>query len=179
MKLFEILPLEARKQIRRRAQPEWCNPMLATLVREQFSDKEWIFEPKLDGMRCLTFRKGRKLALFSRNHIPLNDRYPEFVAPLLNEPVSNFIVDGEIVALERGISRFSLLQQRKQRHVPVFYYLFDILFLNGYDLTHLELRYRKELLRHAFSFRDPLRLSKHREAEGEAFYREACSKGWE
>ena len=152
MKLFEILPLEARKQIRRRAQPEWCNPTLATLVREQFSDKDWIFEPKLDGIRCLSFRKGRRLTLFSRNQIRLNDSYPELAGSLLKEPASEFIVDGEIVALERGISRFSLLQQRKQRRVPVFYYLFDILYLNGYDLTRVELRYRKELLRHAFSF---------------------------
>jgi bifunctional non-homologous end joining protein LigD len=179
MNAFEILPAEARKQIRRRAQPAWCNPMLATLVREQFSDKDWIFEPKLDGIRCLSFRKGRDLTLFSRNHIRLNESYPEFVAPLLKQPVSNFIVDGEIVALEHGISRFSLLQQRKQKHVPVFYYLFDVLYLGGYDLTHLEFRYRKDLLQRAFSFRDPLRVSEHRETEGEAFYREACSKGWE
>jgi bifunctional non-homologous end joining protein LigD len=177
--LFAILPPEARKQIRRRTQPAWCNPMLATLVREQFSDKDWIFEPKLDGIRCLSLRKDRQLSLFSRNHIRLNDSYPELVPPLLKQPVSRFIVDGEIVALEHGISRFSLLQQRKQKHVPVFYYLFDVLYLEGYDLTNLELQYRKELLQHAFSFRDPLRLIEYRKAEGEAFYREACRKGWE
>jgi bifunctional non-homologous end joining protein LigD len=176
---FEILPPNVRKQIRRRAQPEWCDPMLATLVREQFSDEEWIFEPKLDGIRCLSFRKGREVTLFSRNRIRLNDSYPELTAPLLKQPVANFIVDGEIVAFEHGVTRFSLLQKRKQVHVPVFYYLFDLLYLEGHDLTNLELRYRKQLLRHAFSFRDPLRFTEHRDSEGEAYYREACSKGWE
>jgi DNA ligase D-like protein (predicted ligase) len=153
--------------------------MLATLVREQFSDPKWIFEPKLDGIRCLVFRKGRKLDLFSRNHLSLNDSYPEFLAPLLKQPASSFIVDGEIVALDRGISRFSLLQRRKQQHVPVMYYLFDVLYLEGYDVTQVELRHRKELLRNSFTYKDPLRFSEHREGEGEAFYREACRKGWE
>lgn len=177
--LFGILPPEARKQIRKRPQPAWCEPMLATLVREPFSDPDWIYEAKLDGIRCLSFRKGRRVELFTRNHLSLNDSYPEFLEPLLNQPISSFIVDGEIVALERGVSRFSLLQKRKQQRVPVMYYLFDILYLDGYDVTHLELRYRKELLRNAFEYRDPLRFSKHRLTEGEAFYREACSKGWE
>jgi bifunctional non-homologous end joining protein LigD len=177
--LFTFLPPEVRKQIRRRPQPEWCEPMLATLVREQFSDPNWIFEAKLDGIRCLAFRKGRTLELFSRNRLSLNDNYSELIGPLLNQRVTSFIVDGEIVALERGISRFSLLQKRKQQHVPVMYYLFDVLYLDGYDVTPLELRYRKELLRRAFTYRDPLRFSEHRTGEGEAFYREACSKGWE
>jgi DNA ligase D-like protein (predicted ligase) len=176
---LEIVPEQARKQIRRRAQPAWCSPMLATLVREQFSDPDWIFEPKLDGIRCLAFRKGRQVNLFSRNHISFNDRYPEFVAPLMKQSAHDFIVDGEIVALQKGVSRFSLLQKRMQIHVPILYYLFDILYLDGHDLTRLELRYRKEVLERSFSFRDPLRFSKHRVARGEAFYREACSKGWE
>src|SRR5437879_3544490 len=119
--VFDILPPQARKRIRRRAQPEWCNPMLATLVREQFSDPEWIFEPKLDGVRCLAFRKAKQLMLYSRNHIRINEGYPELISPLLKEPASSFIADGEIVALEHGVSRFSALQKRKQIHVPVFY----------------------------------------------------------
>jgi DNA ligase D-like protein (predicted ligase) len=177
--IFETLPADARKQIRRGTQPEWCDPMLATLVREQFSNKDWIFEPKLDGIRCLAFRKGPKVTLFSRNHIRINDDYSEFVMPLLKQPVSNFIIDGEIVAIEHGVTRFSLLQKRKQKHVPVFYYVFDLVYFEGHDLTHLELRYRKQLLENAFSFRDPLRFSAYREAEGEAYYQEACNKGWE
>ncbi|HEY2381963.1 MAG TPA: non-homologous end-joining DNA ligase [Terriglobia bacterium] len=177
--IFNMLPATAARQIRRRTQPAWCDPMLATLVREPFSDKDWIFEPKLDGVRCLAFRKGSKLDLFSRNHIRLNDEFPELISGLLHQPASSFIVDGEIVALEHGVSRFSLLQKRKQKRVPTFYYIFDVLFLEGCDLTHLELRYRKELLEKAFAVDDPLRLSRHRGAQGESYYREACKKGWE
>jgi DNA ligase D-like protein (predicted ligase) len=153
--------------------------MLATLTREPFSDEEWIFEPKLDGIRCLAFRKGRNINLYSRNRILLNTRYPELVRPLLKQRATEFIVDGEIVAIKKGISRFELLQKRMQAHVPVFYYLFDILYLEGHDLARLELRYRKELLRSAFSFQDPLRFSEHREKDGEAFFKQACIKGWE
>jgi bifunctional non-homologous end joining protein LigD len=153
--------------------------MLAILVREEFSDRDWIYEPKLDGIRCLAFRAGRKLSLFSRNRLRLDGEFPEVAASLLQQKTSNFIVDGEIVAFEHGVSRFALLQKRKQMRVPVVYFIFDVLHLDGYDVTHLELRYRKQLLQRAFSFRDPLRFTEHRKAQGEAFFREACSKGWE
>jgi bifunctional non-homologous end joining protein LigD len=171
--------VEEHKNGRRRAQPAWVTPMLATLSREVFSDPDWIFEPKLDGIRCLAFRKGNHLNLFSRNHLRLNDRYPELVAPLLKQRAQNFIVDGEVVALEGNISRFAILQRRMLSHVPVFYYIFDILYLDDRDLTQLPQTERKQILRRTFSFRDPLRFTEHRPGAGEKFYREACRKGWE
>lgn len=76
------LPLEVRKHARKRAQPFWFSPMLATLVDEPFSRDDWIFEAKLDGERCLIFRNGKKLKLVSRNRKSLNKTYPELVAPL-------------------------------------------------------------------------------------------------
>jgi bifunctional non-homologous end joining protein LigD len=176
---FSILPPEARKQVRRRTQPNWCDPMLATLVREEFSHQDWIYEPKLDGIRCLAFRVGPRVSLFSRNCILLNDQFPEIAASLVEQNVSHFITDGEVVAFEHGITRFSLLQKRKQIHVPAFYYVFDVVYLDGYDLTGLELLHRKQLLQRAFSFRDPVRFMEHRETQGEAYFKEACSKGWE
>src|SRR5436190_24306327 len=102
--LFDALSPEARQQVRRRAQPDWCFPMLATLVRQQFSDKDWVFEPKLDGIRCLAFRKSAKLKLFSRNHLQLDATFPELIDPLSTQPVSQFVVDGEVVAIEGGVS---------------------------------------------------------------------------
>jgi len=153
--------------------------MLATLVRETLSDPGWIYEPKLDGIRCLGFRDGRQLSLFSRNRNPLEGEFPEVAKSLLKQEVWHFIVDGEVVAFDHGVTRFSLLQKRNQIHVPVFYYIFDVLYMDGYDLTGLELRYRKELLQRAFSFSDRLRHTEHRETDGEAFFREACTKGWE
>ncbi len=176
--LFDFLPETVRKKLKRRAQPDWLNPMLATLTREPFSNPEWLFETKLDGIRCLTFRKGREVRLLSRNQLSLNQGFPTISRSLIEQPL-DFIVDGEIVAIERGVSRFALLQRRMQMDVPVFYYIFDVLHIAGYDVTQLELRYRKELLRRAFSFQDPLRFSEHRETDGEAYFREACRKGWE
>ena len=83
-KLVEILDAEER-QIRRRPLPKWCEPMLATLIREGFSDREWIYEPKLDGIRCLAFRVGRKVSLFSRNRIRLDSEFPEISSALATQ----------------------------------------------------------------------------------------------
>jgi bifunctional non-homologous end joining protein LigD len=177
--LWAILPPDVRKKARRIVQPAWCNPMLATLTREPFSDPDWLFEAKLDGIRCLTFRKGEHVSLYSRNQLSLNKSFPTLVSPLAKQRVPNFIVDGEIVAMEDNVSRFELLQKRMQKQVSIFYYLFDVLYIDGHDVTQIELRYRKDLLRHAMSFKDPLRFSEHRDTEGEAYFRQACRNGWE
>src|SRR4051812_44454698 len=115
--LFRFLPADVRSKVRRRAQPAWLNPMLATLTREPFSDREWMFEAKLDGIRCLAFRKSNHVDLFSRNQLRLNDSFPLLIPALLQQPGGGFIVDGEIVAVENGVSRFELLQKRMQMRV--------------------------------------------------------------
>jgi len=179
VKALQTLPEDARKKARPGAQPSWCNPMLATLSHQPFSEPDWLFEPKLDGIRCLAFRKGRHIELFSRNQLSLNGGFPTLIPALQAQAAPDFIVDGEIVAMEGGVSRFELLQQRARRNVRVFYYLFDVLYIDGYDVTQLALIHRKQLLHDAFSFKDPLRYSRHREADGEAYFSEACRNGWE
>jgi len=62
------------------------------------------------------------------------------------------------------------------RRVPVWLYLFDLLYLDRYDTRQVPLRYRKELLRNTFDFQDSLRFTKHREKKGEVYYREACHR---
>jgi bifunctional non-homologous end joining protein LigD len=162
--------------------------MLATLTDERFSREGWLFEPKWDGVRCLVFRRGRDLRLFSRNRIRLDERYPEIMAVLHQQQTDCFIADGEIVAFKDGISSFARLQQRMQvghpssellRRAPVWLYLFDLLYLDRYDTREVPLRYRKALLRNTFDFKGSLRFTEHRETKGEAYYREACRKGWE
>jgi DNA ligase D-like protein (predicted ligase)/DNA ligase D-like protein (predicted 3'-phosphoesterase) len=164
------------------------SPMLATLAERPFSDDSWIFERKLDGERCLAFRRGDELRLISRTRKPLNRSYPELVDALLDQPVDDFIADGEIVAFDGGLTSFARLQRRMHvddpdpalvRQVPVFYYLFDLLYVNGHDLRRLTLRDRKSLLKSAFVFDPPLRLMPYRNAAGDAFFRAACQKGWE
>jgi bifunctional non-homologous end joining protein LigD len=172
----------------RRAQPRRAVPMLAVLTEERFSSKEWIFERKLDGERCLAFRRGATVRLASRTQRRLNDTYPEIAEALRAPDCDDFVVDGEVVAFEGAQTSFARLQQRMQLRDPerarrsgvrVFYYLFDLLFLDGEDVTGLPLRERKALLRRTLAFADPLRYLAHRNAEGQRFYREACRKGWE
>ena len=182
------LPAEAKARLRKVPQPTWVAPMLATLTDERFSREGWLFEPKWDGERCLAFRHGRDLNLFSRNRKRLNEKYPEIAAAFHRQEAGSFIADGEIVTFKDGVTSFAKLQQRMHvehpptdllRRVPVWLYLFDLLYLDRYDIRQVPLRYRKEVLRNTFEFRDSLRLTEHRDTEGEAYYRKACRKGWE
>jgi bifunctional non-homologous end joining protein LigD len=186
--LFNRLPAEAKARLRRRPQPEWVAPMLATLTDERFSREGWLFEPKWDGERCLVFRRGRELSLFSRNRILLNGKYPEITIAFDRQHSVSFIVDGEIVAFKNGVTSFAKLQERMQiehpsadllRRVPVWLYLFDLLYLDGYDTRRVPLRYRKKVLRNTFEYKGSLRFTEHRETQGEAYYRKACRLGWE
>src|SRR5882724_4492846 len=186
--LFDRLPAEAKGRLRKASQPRWIAPMLATLTNERFSRRGWLFEPKWDGERCLAFRRGQNLNLFSRNQIRLNAKYPEVVGAIFQQETTSFIADGEIVAFDGAITSFSKLQARMQvehpsadliRKVPVLFYLFDLLYLDRYDIRQVPLRYRKGVLRSAFDFQDPLRFTEHRKTEGEHYYRGACQKGWE
>src|SRR5258707_9804611 len=108
------LPAEAKARLRTRAPPKWVAPMLATLTDEVCSRPGWLFEPKWDGERCLAFRRGRKLNLFSRNRILLNEKYPEITSAFLRQNEDSFIADGEIVAFKNGITSFAKLQERMQ-----------------------------------------------------------------
>jgi bifunctional non-homologous end joining protein LigD len=99
---------------RKHTQPSWLGPMLATLVAEPFSREGWIFEPKLDGIRCLIFRNGQELELLSRNRKRLNDAYPELVGLMLAQEPGTFVIDGEIVAFQDGLTSFARLQRRMQ-----------------------------------------------------------------
>ena len=182
------LPAEAKARLRERAQPRWVAPMLATLTDERFSREGWLFEPKWDGERCLAFRSGGELNLFTRNRIRLNEKYPELTAAFHRQRTDSFIADGEIVTFKDGITSFTKLQERMQvehpsadllRRVPVSLYLFDLLYLDRYDTRQVPLRFRKQVLRNAFDFQDSLRLTEHCETQGDAYFRKACRKGWE
>jgi DNA ligase D-like protein (predicted ligase) len=161
---------------------------LATLTQERFSDPAWIYERKLDGERCLAFRAGQRVRLMTRNQKEATSTYPEIADALAGQQADSFIVDGEIVAFEDGQTKFARLQQRLGvRHpgpallaeVPAYYYIFDVLWAEDRDTRLLPLRERKRLLRNLLTFDDPLRYTVHRDTEGEAYYREACAKGWE
>ncbi|WBO68498.1 non-homologous end-joining DNA ligase [Streptomyces camelliae] len=186
--LFDAVPAEERAALRRAARPGDARPMLATLTERYFSDPQWIFERKLDGERCLGSRDGARVELLSRSGQSLSGTYPEITDALGRQECDDFLVDGEIVAFEGTRTSFARLQQRIGIHDPrqarasrvaVTYYVFDVLYLAGHDLTALPLRTRKALLRRALQLSSPLRFTPHRNAEGEAYLRQACERGWE
>ena len=115
--------------------PDWQSPTLATLTDKRFSDPDWIFERKLDGVRCLAFRDGKRVRVLSRNRQSLNRTYPEVVDALAAQTCRRFVVDGEIVAFEGRRTSFARLQgrlglsdpdQARATGIPVFYYLFCV-----------------------------------------------------
>jgi bifunctional non-homologous end joining protein LigD len=153
--------------------------MKAVLTDERFSDPEWIYERKLVGIRCIAIKAEQRVRLLSRNDLSLNARFGEVVDALERDAATDIVLDGEVVAFAGSQTSFARLQQRGERPVSVFYYVFDILHLEGHDVTALPLRARKSLLRRALAFHGPVRLTPHRNRDGEALFREACRKGWE
>jgi bifunctional non-homologous end joining protein LigD len=162
-------------------------PMTAVLVDRPFSDPDWLFERKLDGIRCGVLRRAGGARLVSRSGESLDAAYPELVEALADGG-PEVVADGEIVAFNRGATSFARLQGRMQirdperaRHsgIRVFLYLFDLLELGSRDLRPRPLRERKRELRRALSFRGPIRYTPHRVGAGEDYFRHACERGWE
>lgn len=163
-------------------------PMKAKLGAAPFSDRGWVFERKLDGIRAIVERHGDAVSLTSRTGRDLSRSYPELIEALATEAATDFVADGEIVAFDGNQTSFAKLQGRIHLQdprpeliaaVPVHLYLFDLLRFDGHDLTGLPLRARKGALRRAFSFHGPVRYTPHRNEHGERFFDEACAKGWE
>jgi len=159
--------------------PDRVEPMKAVLTDERFSDPDWVFERKLDGIRAIAIKADKRVRLLSRNNLSLNARFPEVVEALERDPATHFVLDGEIVAFDGARTSFETLQQRGERDVEIFYYVFDLLHLDGRDTTSLPWRERKSLLRRVLVFHGPVRLTPHRNERGEELFREACEKGWE
>src|SRR5437762_10299100 len=119
--------------------PSHVAPMLCTLVDKAFDDDDWIFEPKLDGLRVIGRFDGEKLSLLSRNDKPQDFQFPEIVDALTKNLTKPAILDGEIVCFdEHGQPSFRELQQRfhltdrltvqlRMSKHPAYIYLFDIL----------------------------------------------------
>src|SRR3954467_600645 len=133
--------------------------MKAVLTDKPFSDPDWMFERKLDGIRCLATKGRDSVELRSRNDLSLNGRFPEIAAALEADPVTDVVLDGEVVAFDGSRTSFEALQQRGERPPPVFFYVFDIRRAGGEDVTDEPLRERKALLRRSLRFEDPIRFT--------------------
>src|SRR2546423_5530232 len=117
--------------------PDWMEPMAATLTDERFTGPEWIFERKLDGIRLLAFKRKSDVRLFSRTRLPQNDSYPTIVRAISKLPVDEAILDGEATGV----------WGESERKGSVAYHVFDIMWLDGRDVTSLPLVERRDLLK--------------------------------
>ncbi len=175
----------------KRPMPVKIHPMLAESVEKPFDGAEWLFEIKWDGYRAIAFVDGGKVRLVSRNQNDLTPRYPELKDMAKFIHAKTAILDGEVVALdEEGKASFSLMQQRTgfrpggkraagNADVPVLYYAFDLLYLDGYDWRRVPLEERKRKLSSLLVAGDVLRYSDHYEERGKALFDMAQKTGLE
>ncbi|HET6931202.1 MAG TPA: DNA ligase D [Candidatus Acidoferrum sp.] len=174
---------------RKAAMPSRVEPMLATLAGQPFSDPNWLFEIKWDGVRALARIEDGALALRSRNSIDITKRYPE-LAPLPHFLAAReAILDGEIVALDaHGHSSFEQLQERMHvrapgdslvAKMPVVYFTFDLLYCDGYDLREAPLLERKQLLQRLLFTTDRFRYADHQLEHGKELFGLAEQNGLE
>jgi bifunctional non-homologous end joining protein LigD len=155
-------------------------PMLATLVKEPFDDPDWIFEVKWDGYRAIAEISDGNVSLYSRNLISLNQKFFHVVESLRKFRF-DAILDGEIVAVDNeGRPDFQMLQNyQKSKSGHLLYYVFDILYFQGRDLTNLPLLRRKELLKKILPSTPKIKFSDHVSNEGILFFNVAKEKGLE
>jgi bifunctional non-homologous end joining protein LigD len=175
----------------KRPMPTTIHPMLAESVDEPFDGDDWLFEIKWDGYRAIAFIENGKVKLVSRNQNDLTPRYPELKDLPQFIQAKTAILDGEVVALDdSGRASFSLMQQRTgfraggrkaaaKADVPVLYYAFDLLYLDGFDWRKVPLEERKSKLESILIAGDSLRYSDHYEKQGKALFEMARQKGLE
>jgi bifunctional non-homologous end joining protein LigD len=154
--------------------------MLATLVDKAFDKPGWFYEVKWDGYRALAMMNKGNTELKSRNNKSFDEKfYPIHAA--LNKLKLNMVIDGEVVVLdENGISDFGALQNwRSEADGELFYYVFDILWLNGISIANLPLKDRKKILNAVFPAKGNLRISEHFSVSGITFFESAKNMGLE
>ena len=156
---------------------QFVTPMKAVLSAERpSSDDGWVFERKLDGIRCLAVKSGGSTRLFSRNELSLNGRFPDLAEALDADPADDLVVDGEAVAFVGERDTFAGLARGRAK---VFFYAFDVLFESGEDVRDLPLTARRARLEKALRWKGPLRVTEQVTGEGAQLLSQACADGWE
>ena len=154
--------------------------MLATLVDKPFDEKGWSYEVKWDGFRTLSYLNKGDIEIRSRNNKDFNKKFYPIYNALMDWPI-NALVDGEITVLnEKGAPDFNALQEwRSEADGQLIYYLFDVLWLDGYDLTNVSLKERRDILQKIIPTGDIIRISENFTATGTAFFEQADKLGLE
>jgi bifunctional non-homologous end joining protein LigD len=162
--------------------------MLATLTDRRDFGEDWLLERKFDGERCVARKSGREVQLESRTGTNLTPTYPEVRAAVAAQRARRLLLDGEVVAFDGEQTSFGRLQQRLGVRAPsadlvsaypVVYCVFDLLELDGEDLTGRPLLHRRARLERAVRPRDGLLLSDVLSGDSKGRFAEACRAGWE
>jgi bifunctional non-homologous end joining protein LigD len=174
---------------RKSAMPSRVEPMLATLAEHPFSDPNWLFEIKWDGVRAQARIENGTLTLRSRTGVDITKRYPELASLPEAFAARQAILDGEIVALDAsGHSDFERLQERMHvrvpsenlvSQIPVVFLAFDLLYCDGYDLREAPLLERKHLLQRLLHASQRFRFSDHQLEHGKELFELARETGLE
>ncbi len=172
---------------RRAAAPAAISAQLASLVERPPSGDQWLHEIKFDGYRMLAHLRHGKAMLMSRNGLDWTGRFPELAEALGRLPATEAWLDGEIVHMgERGITSFSALQKdiSDGATARLIYMVFDLLYLDGADLTAARLEDRKTLLaailaKARMEAAPTIRYSDHQVGKGPDFFARACKRGFE
>jgi bifunctional non-homologous end joining protein LigD len=160
--------------------PGRLDPQLATLVRQAPEGDQWLSEIKFDGYRMLCRIQRDRISFSSRNHLDWTERLKSLASVVGRLGLENTILDGEVVTVEPdGTTGFQSLQNafREGRGDPLTYYVFDVLYLAGHDLTQLPLTQRKRILSKLLAGqKGPLRYSEHVVGQAPEFFRQACKR---
>src|SRR4051795_4256806 len=148
--------------------------MKAVLTADRPAGPEWVFERKLDGIRCLAVKQRGSTRLSPRNGLSPTDRSPPIAAALDADPADGFVLDGEAVAFVGGRDRFG-----GGDDAQLFYYVFDVLFADGRDVRSRPLEERRDVLEGVLRWNDPLRTTEQVTGDGAALLADACRDGWE
>ena len=186
-----MIDLSKMPGARRSMVPLKFTPMLASLPEVNFSKAGWIYEPKMDGMRAIAHISKGACTLMSRRSLKITDQYPSLAAELPALCSRDVILDGEIIALnEFGRPSFQHLQQRinlmrkadiarAEQSVAVYYFVFDIVYADGYDVTGMKLSDRKLLLNEVLQQSKNVRILTAFEEDGMTAYEVCVENGFE
>ena len=164
--------------------PEFISPQLATLQDKPPAGEQWLHELKFDGYRMLCHLNRGSVRFFSRNNKDWTNKFPHLGKAIKEFPASAAILDGEVVAVDsKGRASFQKLQQAmKTGDAGFIFHVFDLIYLDGYNLARTPLLERKSLLESLFASvpaKSPLRYSDHVEGNGAKFFKQACDYGIE
>ena len=169
---------------RKAAMPGFIPPQLATLESKAPNGDQWLHELKFDGYRMLCHLNGAQVRFWSRNEKDWTHKFPRLAKAIKEFPATKAILDGEVVAVDaKGRASFQKLQQAmKSGDAGFVFHIFDLVYIDGVNLTRTPLLERKKLLATLFesvSGKSPLRYSDHVAGNGPQFFKQACQYGIE